>query len=235
LAKKKPSDWPGWFGGNPYCFSWRSPRQREQVLQILCKNYETNRIDYPAKDVLRDLLYRWRRAAKPRSGPRVLTETHWCFYSYEQLADDLIVDPATYKKAVARLNDKGLVKSHYEPINGKKAVTHHRPSDALWRVLTKLRQGRALPFITGMAGGPATLSKAEHAMWSLMDENLKNRHEQTALNLLEQFSASDLPDRDEQFCEAFDHLLEDVDVLRGGPEDEFADERAAYYDPENGG
>lgn len=135
LATSTLRHWPRHLG-HPYDFKWVSQEYRELVLHWLTKPVG-GRTDYPAKDVLRWLLYRWRCAAYRTKPPLPNMKRHrWVWFGLEEMARNTGLEERHLQKVLTRLEERRLLVRVYE--SGAMHHTHYRPHADLFRACVLL-------------------------------------------------------------------------------------------------
>jgi hypothetical protein len=221
---------------NPYKFCWASEPIREQTLQMLCSG-SGQKTDYPAKDVLRQLLYRW-RVAQRRTHLQLpaLVGYRWIWVSQADLSGVLRMDKTQLRDVMARLDKRGLVVRVYEPgrMGGNRGVTHYRPSNDLFRLCLKVTQFSDPTFLQATDDHFNKPTKLELRNWRSLVEHAFKFHGEELAETIASFVQSDAIDRAAAMVQGIGEVMENAIDETGMRVDEYAEQMAGYYEDEEG-
>lgn len=124
--------------GHPYFWPWVDDIFREQVIHCLLDTGK-RQADHAGKDMLRWLLYRFRKAQRRRRAadmPEDFRAYRWVWATQPEVTADTFLQKSTLRRAVDRLEARGLVRVVVD--SRLRWVPHYRPSNDLFRVARAL-------------------------------------------------------------------------------------------------
>lgn len=190
----------------PYAFDWPDDAFRELFLRLLLKSCgDGGRMNYPAAEVLRFMLFRFRVAEIPATGRTADMENyHWRYISNPELEGYVEQEPRQLQKTIRFLVERKLIVKVYEA--GTTRYTHYRPSNSLFQICTKITQLNDKDYVAALFGGDTVVSSDQSAHRKACSDILLKRKPQVR-DLLAAFIASDAKDRHAVFCAAYDQLI----------------------------